>query len=165
LAPLRQRLDDIPLLAAHFLRKHCERMKREQPRLDERVVDAFNNYHWPGNVRELENAVQRALALTPGDVVHTSALPKRVAAATATTIVGVESTTPDAGIEWAHDLPLPEARKLLQERFERAYLERLLRESGGNMSEAARQSGVDRSNLRRLLNRYGLNASELAGDS
>ena len=59
-------------------------------------------------------------------------------------------------LTWTDELGLSESRKLLLERFERAYLERLLRETKGNISEAARRSGVDRSNLRRLLGRYGL---------
>lgn len=163
LPPLRQRPGDVPLLLAHFLKKHSARMKRTQPRLDEAVVDAFNNYHWPGNVRELENAVQRALALTPGDVVELSALPKRVAAATSSN-VGAAVIRLDDDIEWAAELGLPEARKLLQERFERAYLERLLRECDGNLSRAARRSGVDRSNLRRLLSRYDLRVQDYSDD-
>jgi len=158
LPPLRQRREDIPLLAAHFLHKHCERMGRDRPALAAPVVDAFNNYHWPGNVRELENAVQRALALTPGERVELGVLPKRIAAAASRPPADIAEPHPDSDISWADDLSLSDARKLLQERFERAYLDRVLREARGNLSEAARNAGVDRSNLRRLLGRYDIRA-------
>jgi two-component system response regulator HydG len=163
LPPLRQRARDIPLLAAHFLQKHCARMKRDQPTLSPDAINALGAYHWPGNVRELENAIQRALALTPGDLIERTVLPKRVAAAgDDAQPVAPDATHPDADISWSNGLPLPEARKLLQERFERTYLERVLTTTHGNLSQAAREAGVDRSNLRRLLGRYELRASDYA---
>ncbi|RMH44629.1 MAG: sigma-54-dependent Fis family transcriptional regulator [Deltaproteobacteria bacterium] len=154
--PLRQRADDIPLLATHFVAKHAARMGRPAPAIGEAAMDALAAYHWPGNVRELENAVQRALALTPGDTIEPAALPPQV---TGRRTARRADTDGGDGWDWADGLPYAEARKLAAERFERAYLTRLLRATRGNISEASRRAGVDRSNLRRILTRVGIAAS------
>ncbi len=159
--PLRHRLDDIPLLAAHFLRKHAHRMGREIPRLRPEVIDLFSAYHWPGNVRELENAIQRVLALSTDDEIGTDSLPPRIAAARpqAPIASGGDAAGNDS-LEWTQGMPLSEARRLVQDRFERGYLERIMRKTGGNISRAAREAGVDRSNLRRLMARHGIKAAD-----
>ncbi len=163
LPPLRHRPDDIGLLAAHFLDKHGSRLNRPSLRLAPEVVAALTGYHWPGNVRELENVIQRAIALAGPSaggetVIGPGELPDRVAERL-TPAAPLVPARPEDDLSWTDGLPFSEARKLLQERFERAYLARLMRETGGNISEAARRSGVDRSNLRRLLGRYGLTAT------
>jgi DNA-binding NtrC family response regulator len=160
LPPLRARAEDIPLLTAHLVRKHAERMGRTVPTLTPAAAQALAGYRWPGNVRELENALQRALALCRGDAIDVGDLPEAIGAGSRLPAL------PAAGAEelaWTDSLGLADARRLLNERFEHDYLVRLLRATGGNISEAARRAGVDRSNLRRLMNRVGLRAQDYGG--
>jgi len=145
LPPLRDRKEDLPLLIAHFLRKHGG---DPPPQLAPAAFEALVGYDWPGNVRELENTVLGALALRQGDEISVAALPRRV----------LEQARPaaPAAPEVDVELPLAEAKHRAQVAFERAYLERVLRQTDGNVAEAARRTGVDRSNFRRLLHRHGI---------
>jgi DNA-binding NtrC family response regulator len=144
--PLRERLDDIPMLAAHFLRKHGG---PEAPVLTPDALDALAADLWPGNVRELENAVVHALAFQHGPTLGIESLPPRLAALTR------PSSRPPSGFDdSAHRLPLTEAKRQVNATFERAYLLNVLARAAGSMSEAARLAGIDRTNLRRLLKRH-----------
>lgn len=141
LPPLRERKDDILLLARFFL----ERMAREgeEPRiLSKEVEEALLAYDWPGNVRELENALERAAVLSSGKTIEVDALPNRVR----------ERPTPALVDEF-------EARNPTMEVIERAYIDWVLRAEGGNKSRAAEALGIDPSTLYRKINRYGLGDS------
>jgi DNA-binding NtrC family response regulator len=76
--PLRERVDDIPLLATHFLKLYCEENQREVNGFSSAAMDALTEYSWPGNVRELENAVERAVVLCRGDTIDLDELPQAV---------------------------------------------------------------------------------------
>ena len=76
--PLRERREDIPLLATHFLRIYCEENQRAVDGFSSEVMDALSDYHWPGNVRELENAVERAVVLCRGNSIEIDELPQAV---------------------------------------------------------------------------------------
>jgi DNA-binding NtrC family response regulator len=76
--PLRERVDDIPLLATHFLRLYCEENQREVKGFSSAAMDVLTEYPWPGNVRELENAIERAVVLCRGDTIELDALPQAV---------------------------------------------------------------------------------------
>ena len=144
--PLRERLDDIPLLVAHLLRKHCA---AGAPALSPEALDALAGELWPGNVRELENALLHAIAFHQGDAIGIEALPPRISARRRT-----DAPAMPAVDERAHLLPLTEAKRLVNATFERAYLVNVLERAAGSMSEAARLAGIDRTNLRRLLKRH-----------
>ena len=75
LPPLRQRLDDIPMLVEHFVRKFCERMSKQISRISKDAMDALTHHAWPGNIRELRNYIERAVILTKGDVLQLPSLP------------------------------------------------------------------------------------------
>ncbi len=158
--PLRERMEDIPVLAAHFVEKHSEQLGRPIPRLTADAIRTLSDYDWPGNVRELENAIQHALALVPGDVVSAEALPHRIEAhglETATSVAPpITKASGSSGVDWADELAFNDARKRAQREFEHAYLSRLLERTSGNVSEAARVAGLDRSNLRRVLSRHDI---------
>ena len=145
--PLRERKDDLPLLAAHFLRKHGG---DAPPGLAPDALEAMVAYAWPGNVRELENAVLHAIALHHEDVIGRASLPVQIAgrsrAATAPTVDD-------------DSLSLTEAKRRATAAFERRYLVKVMEKSKGSVSEAARLSGLDRTNFRRLLQRHGIDAA------
>jgi DNA-binding NtrC family response regulator len=141
LPPLRERRDDIPLLAGSFLERSGTQRGETTKRLSASAQDALMNYSWPGNVRELENALERAVILTPGEVIEIDGLPDRIMA--------------------------PEAVKLVEERpvrnptletIERAYIMWVLQSEAGNKTRAAETLGIDPSTLHRKLSRFGAEA-------
>ncbi len=155
LPPLRDRGTDVDELAYHFLSKCARRMGREPKKLAQDALVALRAYPWPGNVRELEHAMERALVLSQGASIHAHDLPSEVGGASA-----FEAHAPPhsrreatgalfpAGLT---DLPFAEAKKRAMAAFEDAYVAELMRRCDGNVSEAARQAGVDRSNFKRIV--------------
>jgi len=167
LPPLRHRLEDIELLARHFLRRH-ERKRGAPLRLTPAALGRLRRYRWPGNVRELENVIERTAVLLDGDVVDESDLPPELLAAPGAppTPAPTAPPAPDAPLplppavngaageseeliartvsEWlSQNLDFREAR----DRFEREFLAQSLRRAGGAVSEAARRAGMSRRNL------------------
>ncbi|HMC54406.1 MAG TPA: sigma-54 dependent transcriptional regulator [Gemmatimonadaceae bacterium] len=139
LPPLRQRRDDIQVLAEHFLHRIAV-MRNEQPkRLQPVAIEALQEYQWPGNVRELENALERAVILTEGEQITPAVLPDRVTERRTEPLIS--SRTPSN--------PTLEA-------VERAYIMWVLQSEGGNKSRAAEVLGIDPSTLYRKLSRYGV---------
>jgi DNA-binding NtrC family response regulator len=139
LPPLRARPEDVPLLAEHFLR----RIAPDAEPFEEGVLAALATRPWPGNVRELRNAIERAVTLGA-----TSDL-----AAFEGPVLGRETATDVS-------LPFHDARERALAAFERAYVERALAESGGNVSAAARAIGVNRRFLHRLLRKHRLRGGD-----
>ncbi len=139
--PLRERMDDIPLLAEHFLNRlnTTRRNGRGPVRLTDEGLAALQVYDWPGNVRELENALERAVILSPGDEISIDSLPGNV-------------RKPDAGPLVSDRLPPNPTLELI----ERAYILWVLESEGGNKAKAAETLGIDPSTLYRKLNRYGM---------
>jgi DNA-binding NtrC family response regulator len=154
--PLRERPDDIAMLAHHF----AAQLGRGAFDLPAGVMQAFRSYPWPGNVRELRNAVERGLSLGSPDLpVGDGAAPAGVAAAghPATAAAGVSAARCDPAAGARLDRPFKEAKRELIEAFERAYLRHLLAKHGGNISRAATEAGIDRNYIHRLKNKYGDN--------
>jgi DNA-binding NtrC family response regulator len=151
--PLRERPEDIPVLARHFLRQFAERYERnaaEPLRLEPEALARLTAYDWPGNVRELQNAMERVASLAlPGDEIRAADLPGEVRRATpvAEALAAVDTSQP------FHD-----AKQEAVEFFERIYLERLLERHGGNISRAAREAGIDRKTIHRLVKKHRLQA-------
>lgn len=157
LPPLRDRPEDVALLANHFLRRYWLQHRgggSRQPVLAPETVRALQAYPWPGNVRELQNTIEHAVVLLEaGQTVLPTDLPlhdapRMPAAAPAT-----------SGFQMPADL-LQESYHAARERviveFERRYIEELVTAAAGNMSKAARIAGVDRTTLYRLMERHGL---------
>ena len=141
LPPLRQRRDDIPVLAEHFLQRIAAARGDGPKRLHSSAVEALQEYQWPGNVRELENALERAVILSTGDTIGVELLPERVTERRAEPLVS----------------PRTPANPTL-EAVERAYIMWVLQSEGGNKSRAAEVLGIDPSTLYRKLSRYGVEA-------
>jgi two-component system, NtrC family, response regulator HydG len=184
LPPLRERMDDLPLIAVHLLEKHAAKMKRPVPHFSPAAVEAMLGYDWAGNVRELENVIQRALALTSSAEIGIDALPPRVAqgapaelpapangvgtTAGAVRVAEIEAGVPQGAphpATWTDEQIYRKAREIALNDFERRYFTRLLRRTEGNLSEAARLAGLDRSNLRRALARLGMRPEDWRGSS
>jgi DNA-binding NtrC family response regulator len=139
LPPLRQRVDDIPVLAEHFLERIAASRREPAKHLTADCVTAMQGYSWPGNVRELENAMERAVILSTGPDILPDALPKAVTEQRTAPLVS--SRTP----------PNPTL-----EAIERAYIMWVLTNEHGNKSRTAEVLGIDPSTLYRKLGRYGL---------
>ncbi len=139
LPPLRQRRDDIPLLAEHFLSRIAAGRNEPPKHLSDDAVEALAEYNWPGNVRELENALERSIILTPGEVIDIDALPERVTERRTEPLVSTR-TPPNPTLE----------------AVERAYIMWVLQSESGNKSRAAEVLGIDPSTLYRKLSRYGV---------
>lgn len=137
--PLRERKDDIPLLAQHFLKQSAQRCNKDVRGFTPAAMHRLMIYPWPGNVRELENAVEKAVVMSRQDMVAPDLLPS----------VGVSS---DMGLR-----PLTEAK----EEFERSYLKNVLQMTGGNISRAAQFAGRYRADFYKMLKKYGLHPSML----
>lgn len=140
LPPLRERHEDIPLLADAFLHRSAEQRGEAPKRLSEAALDAMQAYAWPGNVRELENALERAVILTEGDAIDVDALPARVTERKAEPLVADRATPVNPTLEI----------------IERSYIMWVLQSEGGNKSRAAEVLGIDPSTLYRKLSRYGV---------
>jgi DNA-binding NtrC family response regulator len=145
LPPLRDRREDIPLLAEHFAARHAG------PRgatITTEAREALVAYDWPGNVRELDNAIARALALNPGGTILPEDLPDALrgqyAGRSVARAMASRAPPPPAAD------PLTADRPALDE-LSRRYAERTLRELGGNKTRAAEALGIDRKTLSRLL--------------
>ena len=137
LPPLRERREDVPVLARHFLDRGNG--DGEHRTLSDAAMEALVEYDWPGNVRELENALERARVVSTAPEIPRDALPKRV----------LESPAPRLG---AADLPPNPTLDVV----ERAYILWVLDSEGGNKTRAAEVLGIDPSTLYRKLNRYGI---------
>ncbi|MEX2178834.1 MAG: sigma-54 dependent transcriptional regulator [Gemmatimonadaceae bacterium] len=141
LPPLRQRRDDILMLAEHFLHRSAAMRGEPAKRLQHAVAEVLQEYQWPGNVRELENALERAVILTAGDQIGVDVLPERVTNRKAEPLVSARTPAN----------PTLEA-------VERAYIMWVLQSEGGNKTRAADVLGIDPSTLYRKLSRYGVEA-------
>jgi two-component system response regulator GlrR len=143
LPPLRERLDDLDVLVPALLAKLCaDRGLKGAPEASEELVARLREHTWPGNVRELRNYLEQYAVLRApppfGDA------PDAVPEGETALLDGLDA------------LPLRDAKALLVDRFERAYLARALTRSGGNVAEVARQSGVNRATVFRALRRVGM---------
>lgn len=144
--PLRDRKEDIPFLARHFVEKLAPELGSAATSISEGAIDALMHYHWPGNVRELENVIERSLvlasgaALEPADI-RLDNMPKARAAA------------PSAAA-----LDLPEGMTL--DEYEQAIIREAMRKANGNKSQAARLLGLTRNALRYRLSQMGMDTPD-----
>ena len=139
--PLRERPEDIPVLAEHFLESANRRCRKSLRDIAPESRQALLAYPWPGNVRELENVIERAVIVAKGDV-----------------LAGVERFLAPSGAHAAVDLSLPfrDAKARVVEEFERAYVAGLLDAHGGKLTTAAKHADMDPKNFSDKMVRYGL---------
>jgi two-component system nitrogen regulation response regulator NtrX len=146
--PLRERSDDVPRLARHFLQEFANEYGQKPKTIDDDALALFVRYAWPGNVRELRNIIERLLIMAPGPVIRLSDIPPPLSSA-------------EAGRKARERIPggiatLKEARA----EFEREFITQKLRENNGNVSKTADAINVERSNLHRKIKALGIETEE-----
>jgi DNA-binding NtrC family response regulator len=152
--PLRDRPDDVPMLARYFIERCCRDLNKKPLALAPAAIDELKAYPWPGNVRELQNCIERAVILTDSDTIHPRQLNLSFRPAVAAPVV-------DDG-PWSRiDLSgtLSEATKRVQAEVERRKIEQAIKEAGGNRGRAAELLQVTFKFLTAKLREYGLENS------
>ena len=144
LPALRDRGEDVRLLAEHFLHTESKRLGRTPPKLSHRLFNHLDKLSWPGNVRELRHAMAYLAVVPQGARVDIDDLPPRLRRLTAAPVLGPDVRT---------DLPYLEARRVWLDAFQARYVQALLDEHGGNVSAAARAAGLDRRTIQRIRGR------------
>lgn len=142
LPPLRERKEDIPLLANHFLKRLNGDGAKTKKALSFTALQKLLIYDWPGNIRELENIIQQANILAPGNVIPPEC-------------INIPVLSPDSS---SKNLTFTEAKSRVIEAFEKDYISRLLIDSNGNITHAAEKAQKDRSDFSKLVKKYNLNA-------
>jgi DNA-binding NtrC family response regulator len=147
--PLRERKDDVPLLAYHYLRHFSKGSKNEVKGISKKAMEHMERYHWPGNVRELQNVMERAVSLTGSQTIVPDDLPERIGLV----------KDPDAFISPAGSNYKKE-KKDWMDFFEKKFISALLKRHNGNISKAALAAQVNRKTIHRLLNRHRLTENQ-----
>ncbi len=151
--PLRERREDVELLAAHFLRERAPAYRQQIIGFTRAAVAAMNEYDWPGNVRQLRAAVERACVVSTHERIDVGDLPPEV--------VGLEPR--ESGMARLADLSWAEAGEQGRIMTARSYLEEVLRRHEGQVSDAASHAGVERESFYRLLRRFGVDPNPHRG--
>jgi DNA-binding NtrC family response regulator len=142
LPPLRERTEDIPVLAYHFLRKAEAKVNKKVDRVSPEALDFMKRYPWPGNLRELENSIERAVVLASGRQIEVAHLPFHQ-----------RELGP---IEVATEEGFVSAKDRVVALFEREAVVRFLTEARGNISAAAKRAGITRRNFHRLMAKHSI---------
>lgn len=140
LPPLRERREDIPLLAAHYVERYAKQFNVAPKTIQPAALAKLESYEWPGNIRELQNVIERCFALAPSGDITVASLSHLVESAPA------GGASP---IDFGTAVPTLEST-------ERSLIEAALRQTAGNKNQAARLLGIDRQRLYRKLEKYGL---------
>ncbi|MCX7806374.1 MAG: sigma-54 dependent transcriptional regulator [Planctomycetota bacterium] len=153
--PLRERREDIPLLAQHFLDRAAMETGGKAVALSPDAIRALEAYHFPGNVRELRNMIERAVIMGRGGIVDVGDLPPAVSGRKGSLVANGTRIPPGAGAADAgagRNLPLPERIRA----FERQLIEDALAKHGWNVSAAAKELGIERTTLAKKIARLGI---------
>lgn len=155
--PLRERRDDIPMLASHFLEKFSKVLGIEVKTITNEAMDVLRRYHYPGNVRELENIIERTVALEPGPAILVESLPRHMM-----------DTQPTGGPLDAHKIEIDEEKGIELEKlvadFERTLLTKALQQTGGVKKKAAKLLKISFRSMRYRVDKYSLGALSVDDD-
>jgi transcriptional regulator with GAF, ATPase, and Fis domain len=149
LPPLRERTEDIPVLAYHFLRKAEAKVNKKVDRFAPEALDLMKRFPWPGNLREMENSIERAVVLATGRQIEVSHLPFHV-----------QETAP---IRVTTEEGFLQGKERVVALFEREAVVRFLMEARGNISRAAKRAGITRRNFHRLMAKYSIKRADYTG--
>lgn len=151
LPPLRERMEDIPLLVTHFLARYSKMVKKNVKEISPEVLSALLNYHWPGNVRQLENFIERGVIMARGHTLTQVDLPKK-----SLNFVFQEKEPSLAELE----LPLEELKHKVTDRLERDYLRKMLTRYQGSIKLSSKHAGLSARSLYAKMKQYGLNKED-----
>ncbi len=151
LPPLRDRKEDIPLLAGHFLALYANRMRKYVTQFAEDAMQLLLAYHWPGNIRELSNLLQRAVVLCEGNTIHRKDLEHHISVQKQRKNE-LDVEIPENGLDIAHEL----------ETIERAYIRKALAKTQGNLTNAAQLLRMTFRSMRYTVKKYGIDPEEFA---
>ena len=155
LPPLRERPEDIPLLADHFLKTHAfNRSANNTLKVKgfvQQALDLMGGYQWPGNVRELLNVIERAVSFCDGPMVDVVDLPEQLQRSVKLVVEGTQSA----------EATFKEAKERWVSSFERDYIIKLLTKNAGNISHAAHEASIDRKYFRKLMRKHGVTADSV----
>ena len=149
--PLRDRKEDIPLLVKHFIEKYNKKENKQIKGITQDVEKEFYNYTWPGNVRELENVIERAVTLTNEDIISLD---------TISSLVKKEGNVEPTEDELLSS-PYKEARRKALDLFNVKYITKAINKTEGNVTNAAKESGIERQYLQRMLKRYNIKSKDI----
>jgi DNA-binding NtrC family response regulator len=143
--PLSERRDDLPLLVEHFLERCALRFGQDKKTLAPDAMAQLMGHEWNGNVRELENTIKRAVVMSPGTTITAADL-------------GWKSPECVANLDTddLSELPYRDAKESVLAQFSTRYLEEALRRTNGNVTRAARASGLERQSFQQIMRKYGV---------
>jgi len=147
--PLRERKEDLPLLARHFLEKANQKLKKQVETISAEALGRIMLYHWPGNVRELENVIERAVIMERGPMIARIELPS----------VPADHLPANGGEALADQLVMLPLERAV-DGFERLYLSRVLDRFSGNIGESAHHAGINPRTLNRKMTRHELDKKQ-----
>jgi len=156
--PLRERRDDIPALATHFLNRFNEDMSHKTMEFSPGAMNLLMNHDWPGNVRELENVIQRAVILASGDIIRQGHLVNII-----DMLPRIDLDVPRTGEELKRLKKV--ARQKSVENVEKHFVLGALKRNGWNVTRAAEETGMQRSNLQALMKKYDIRIRGIEPDS
>lgn len=151
--PLRERLEDIPVLIQHFLEKFCAEFNREARTVPPDVMRRLMSHAWRGNVRELENAISRLVLLSVDGAIRADDLGPEIFEP------GDCLMTPEF-----NSFEYKEAKRMVLERFHKEYLASLLSRTSGNVTKAAKDCGLERQALQQIMRRYGVKSKHFIAE-
>jgi DNA-binding NtrC family response regulator len=146
---LRDKPEDIPLLAVHLLEKHAAELKRPGKKISAELMEIFCKRHWEGNIREMENIIIQGILFSSDETIQPSD-------------VGLQATTKTVGVwddTW-RGLAYKKAKEKTLQHFNQAFIGHLLAVNDGNVTQAARASGMERQALQQIMRRYGIDAAK-----
>lgn len=138
--PLRERLEDVPVLANYFIDEFSREDTRLKKTIDDKAMKLLNLYHWPGNVRELKNLIERLIIMSPGDIIGLEDIPLYIKK-------GMD-------LEPGDNLFYHDNIKEARENFESLFIEKKLKENDNNISKTAKTLGIERSHLHKKIKAY-----------
>ena len=145
---LRHHREDIPLIANHLLEKHCRELNKPIKRLSADLIKRFINLPWEGNVREMENVIMRGILFASSEEIRPEAIG-----------MSEEEQAPLVSMKKFRDTPYREAKEQTLKEFNHCYIGDLLEATGGNVTHAARQCGLERQALQQIMRRYDIDPS------
>jgi DNA-binding NtrC family response regulator len=149
--PLRERKDDIPPLLHHFLNRFNQESNKDIKGFSKKALEFLLGHNWPGNVRELENLVERLVILSQKDIIDQEDLPDSVSK---------KEEVDKIKFSFPNHLPYRECRDLVLKEFNQKVIEERLRLTNGNITQAAKELGIERAHLQRVMHRYGISAKD-----